>query len=490
MSGTTTDWEVPTSPSVPNTVTSAAPTTPPALVCGNASLLSGPTQPPAGAVVVTPSEDLNSVTQAQPPGTTFWLAPGVYTLGTGQYNQVIPQSNDSYIGAPGAVIDGQHDNLYAFTQQAQNVTIEYLTIQNFGQPGDNNNEGVVNHDSGQGWLISHDTIQHDAGAGVMLGSNDVLSFNCLTSNGQYGFSAYSPQGVSSLTVEHNEISFNNTDNWEVRQPGCGCSGGGKFWDTSGATVTDNYVHDNLSVGLWADTNNTGFDIEGNYIANNYAEGVIYEISYNARIADNTFIRNALGQGPNNPGFPTAALYLSESGSDSRVPGPYGTTFEITGNTFTDNWAGVVLWESADRFCNSPANTSHVCTLVDPSVATLTSCNSVNIALQPYYGDCRWKTQNVSVDHNTFNFDPAAIGTTCTAANNCGLQGLFSQWGTYPSWSPYQGPVIENAIATSQNDHFADNAYQGPWMFMVHDQGSVVPFSTWQTTWKQDTTSNG
>ena len=41
------------------------------------------------------------------------------------------------------------------------------------------------------------------------------------------------------------------------------------------------MHDNHSVGLWADTNNVGFDIEGNYISDNDAEGVFYEISYNA-----------------------------------------------------------------------------------------------------------------------------------------------------------------------------------------------------------------
>ena len=34
-------------------------------------------------------------------------------------------------------------NLYAFTQQASNVTIRYLTIQNFGAPG--GNDGQASH---------------------------------------------------------------------------------------------------------------------------------------------------------------------------------------------------------------------------------------------------------------------------------------------------------------------------------------------------------
>jgi hypothetical protein len=92
----------------------------------------------------------------------------------------------------------------------------------------------------------------------------------------------------------------------------------------GATVTDNYVHDNENVGIWADTDNVRLEHLGNYISNNYGEGVMYEISYNGLIADNTFVHNAVGEGPTNPGFPTGAIYISESGSDSRVAGPYDT----------------------------------------------------------------------------------------------------------------------------------------------------------------------
>ncbi len=58
--------------------------------------------------------DLTAKTKANPPGTTFWLAPGVHTLGTDQYGQVEPKEGDVYIGAPGAVIDGRGHNQFAF----------------------------------------------------------------------------------------------------------------------------------------------------------------------------------------------------------------------------------------------------------------------------------------------------------------------------------------------------------------------------------------
>jgi Right handed beta helix region len=451
---------------------------PPVQVCGDKAVLDGgPTTPPKGAVIIRAGNDSGGVlthTWTIRPDTTYWFAAGEHTLGTGQYDQIAPANGDTFIGAPGAILDGQHKNLYAFTQKASNVTIRYLTIQDFGAPGDNNGQGVVNHDEGSGWHIDHITVQDSAGAGVMLGSNDVLAYSCLKDNGQYGF-----QGAGSdLTVEHNEVVGNNTDNWEARQPDCGCSGGAKFWDVNGATITDNYVYDNLGPGLWADTDNRGFDVEHNYIADNQAEGFIYEISYNLRLADNTFIRNALTAGPQLGGFPDSAVYISESGADSRVPGPYGDTLAITGNTFIDNWGGVVLYENADRYCGSGANSStDYCTLVDPSVATISKCADPSlIGTAPYYNDCRWKTQNVLVSDNVFTFDPASIGPDCTPAKYCGFNGLFSDSGSYVA---YRGTVVENHITFDQNNHFMSNTYNGPWQFVIQDQGHTVSWAKWQ-----------
>jgi hypothetical protein len=464
---------------------SSAPASPPAAICGNASILTGPAKPPHGAVTV-PAGDNGKLLRYLPSDTTYWFAPGVHTLGPGPYAQIIPADGDTFVGGPGAILDGRTVNLYAFTATASHVTVEYLTIQHFGKKGDNGGQGVVNHDSGRHWTIQYDTVQDDAGAGVFIGTGGVVRYNCLTRNGEYGFqSGGGRRGAADEVLDHNEISGNNTDNWEKRVPGCGCSGAGKFWDTRRATVTNNWVHDNRGPGPWMDTDNDDFDIEGNYVNDNEAEGLIYEISYNALIKDNTFVRNAIEAGPKNPGFPTPAIYLSESGGDARVAARY-STIEVTGNTFGDNWAGIVLWENADRFCHSPENTSKkYCTLVDPKVVTLRTCVRGRIDHEPYFSDCRWKTQNVLVDHNAFTFDPADI-KGCAASKSCGFQGLFSNWGTEPRWSPYKGPIIERSITFHQNDVFADNAYKGPWMFMAHDQSRVLNWGQWRARpYRQD-----
>jgi hypothetical protein len=455
------------------------PAAPPVRVCGNAAILGGGSlRAPAHAVRVPAGDD--SGVNLGLSHTTYWFAPGVHTLGGNDYTQIIPGSWSTYIGAPGAILDGQRTNFYAFGGYATHVTVSYLTIEDFGVLGGNQDQGVVNEDSAAWWTIDHSTVIDNAGAGVMLGSDNTLSYDCLESNEQYGFNAYSPKGPVHLLLDHDEIADNDTYNWETRDPGCGCSGGGKFWDVNGAVITDNWIHGNLSAGLWADTDNTGFELTGNYFSDNYSYGLTYEISYNALIENNTFVRNGLGAGPENGGFPTSAIYISESGSDSRVPGPYGQVFLIAYNTFTDNWGGVILWENSNRFCNSPANTSSgACTLVNPAEITSQSCNAQNIMRQPYYSDCRWKTQNVMVEHNIFDLNLGAVGSSCTPTNQCGFQGLFSEYGTYPSWSPYQRTIVEQHITFSQNNHFFDNIYNGPWQFMALQQGDVVTWGQWR-----------
>jgi hypothetical protein len=83
---------------------------------------------------------------------------------------------------------------------------------------------------------------------------------------------------------------------------------------------------------------------------------------------------------------------------------------------------------------------------------------------------------VLVSHNSFTFDPARIGSECTPEKYCGFNGIFSTEG---SLLPYQGAVVEKHITFDQNNHFMSNSYNGPWEFMLQDQGNVVSWSTWR-----------
>ena len=486
---TTTIVKPPTT-SVPPAPNGSWPSSPPAKICGNTSLLSGPATAPAGAILVPAGN--NSSLDLGGAGKTYWFAPGVHTLGTGQYDQIIPSDNSTYIGGPGAILDGQSKNQYAFTQHARNVTIKYLTIRNFVAPM---NEGTVNHDSGENWTMQYNSVINNGGAGIFLGAGNVGFYNCLKDNSQYGFQAYGADGgESNIVLDHNEIVGNNTGDWESKVDGCGCTGGGKFWDVRNVRVTSNYVHDNKSVGLWADTNDNNFLFEGNWIENNDGHAIFWEISYNAAIRNNVIRRNLVAVGPeriqSKDNFPDAAIYISESGGDARVPYDLvgSPTIDIANNLIEDNYNGVTLWENADRFCGSPANTSTgYCTLVNPSVATISTCNSTNISKSPYYSDCRWKTQNVKVHHNTFKMDRANFFNCSTSM--CGRNAVFSNYGTYPSWSPYKADTISKAITYNQGNAFSNNTYAGTWNFTVLDTGNLVSASAWRAApYNQDTGS--
>ncbi|MGH3433807.1 MAG: right-handed parallel beta-helix repeat-containing protein, partial [Thermocrispum sp.] len=212
---------------------------PPAAVCGSNSL-DGPSEPPSGAIVVpTGSNASFDFTQ---PGVTYWFAPGVHTLGDGEFDQIGPGSGSTFVGAPGAILHGRKINRYAFGGQAADVTIRHLTVRGFVAP---NNEGVVNHDSGDGWTIEHSTITANRGAGMMAGSGQRVVGNCLKDNGQYGLNAYQAGNkIADVLVQGNEFAGNNTDDWESQISGCGCTGAMKFWSVDGADILDNWIHHN------------------------------------------------------------------------------------------------------------------------------------------------------------------------------------------------------------------------------------------------------
>ncbi len=212
----------------------------------------------------------------------------------------------------------------------------------------------------------------------------------------------------------------------------------------GPTITDNWVHHNAGPGLWADNNNTGFTIAGNLVEHNDSEGLVYETSYNAAVVGNTFVGNGTVKGPRNPGFPTPAIYVSESGADPRAGDGCTARLLIADNRFIDNWGGVVVWENADRYAGSPANPTQDTTLVNPDVATFDACADPDLI-----GDAALlRRLPLEVPARPRARQPVrarprrARATSCTAENICGVSGVFSNFGTFPPHSPFQGTIVE------------------------------------------------
>jgi parallel beta helix pectate lyase-like protein len=503
----------------------------------------------SGVVVATGTN--NFASYQLKPDTVYYLLPGIHT------GRIQADPHDTFVGGVAhgktTILSGNYAGLnWAIDSNSSagdqaDVTIEYLTIEKYQPDG---NSAAINPDSNTGWTVQYNTITLNVpGAGVILGADGVLRDNCLTLNGQYGFQSEDSDswgedaltgGPYNLTVSGNEISYNDTCDfsgllnnsaigWSHYNPvparyrnshcgtvqGDGDQGGFKLWRTNGATIVDNYIHNNWGVGGWADTNNANTTWANNTITNNEASGITEETSYNFSITNNFIAGNDITDGLANNGFPSPAIYISESGSDrefggipacpeascSRQPS-YSSQSVIRGNTLIDNGGNIFLWQNSNRYCSDASDS--FCTLVNGGQSgpfTLSSCAanlpSASINTSSYIGNmsgkppedwwdgCMWRTENVAITHNTITFHPADImGCDNSAAwPACGAGGIFSEYGSNPSHSP--GWIIPTQLTFFQNDIWSDNTYDGPSTFYAWNQGSDANPVSW-ADWTQNT----
>jgi len=494
---TTTNGTTTTIP--PTTTTEPPPPDPvdPIAVCGTPAL-NGPETAPDGATVVPAGNNANLLGAFGQAGKTWWFAPGVHTLGTGQYTQIQPGKDSTFIGAPGAILDGQMANQYAFSGTQTGVTIKHLTVRNFRSPSQ---EGVVNHESAYGWTLERNTFIRNNGAAVFAGNEMVIRGNCFKENQQYGLSMYKPNspanpidgnGPYNVLLEGNEFAGNVTASEESL--GCsGCTGAMKWWHADKVTIRGNYIHHNNGVGIWADNNNNDFLIENNHLERNADVSIFLEQHYNTLVRNNLLKEETWRQGKGNSGWPQGAIYVSEAGGDARIPARYNK-IEIANNKIENSWGGVTIWESSGRFCNSPWFQGFDCTL-PMGGESASQCVNPGLSNLPLYWDCRWRSMNVDVHHNEFILDPSKITVGCTG--RCGSNAIFSQWSTTnpyincPSWigehwgvtsgerACNTGEVIGKAITYHQNNRFHNNTYVGPWKFNAVDASYHKTWNQWR-----------
>jgi len=115
-----------------------------------------------------------------------------------------------------------------------------------------------------------------------------------------------------------------------------------------------------------------------------------------------------------------------------------------------------------------------------------------INTEPGYTLCRWRTQNIRVKNNYFSVDPAVViaiypNVVRAAHTRIGVMGMFSNFGTYPAWSPYQGAApaphtnrskIDALLNFSQNNVWQSNSYAGPHYWQTPRE-TYQTFTTWQ-----------
>lgn len=502
--------------------------------------------PKASAGVILPTGRHDYASYQLNPNTVYYLVPGTH-IGSFQAD-----TNDAFVGGHShgisTVLTGNYSQQSAIDSNfsagnQSGVTVEYLTIEKYQPDG---NSSAINSDSNTGWTIQYNTITLNVpGAGIILGADNVLNDNCMTENGQYGFQSVdtSPWGADSLTggpynliIEGNEISYNDTCDFEglenntaigwknynpvppqYRNARCGPvntaggeQGGFKLWRTNGVTIKDNYIHNNWGPGAWVDTGNANTTFTGNTITYNTDAAIMEEVSYNFSITNNYIARNAIIGGAGSPGFPSAAIYISESGSDTQFGGvpacsetscsdqrSYATKSVISNNTLIDNGGNILLWQNSNRHCAGIYD--DICTWLKGGASgpfTISACKlnlkSVSINTTTYVGNqtgspredwwdgCMWKTENVTITHNIIDFNPAEIiGCNRTDWSQCGAGGIFSEYSSPPialeSW------VVPTQITFFQNNIWSDNIYNGPSTFYAWNQGNgdnPVSWANW------------
>jgi parallel beta-helix repeat protein len=174
----------------------------------------------------------------------------------------------------------------AIQVSANDVTVSGLTIEHFASLPQG---GAL--EAGDGWKVIANEVRWNHGVGVMViqGDGATVSGNTVADNGQLGIGQYNSADVK---ITGNLVTRNNTDgfwiaDWE--------SGGIKSTRSSGE-VSGNDIVANRGIGMWSDIAEYDRSIVGNRIRDNAADGIRYEISYQANISGNVVEGNGFGTG--------------------------------------------------------------------------------------------------------------------------------------------------------------------------------------------------
>ena len=230
---------------------------------------------------------------------------------------------------------------------AADVSVEYLDIAH----DLHNTTGTIY--TGTGWTITHNNI-HDGystpGNGVAIygGDQGTIEYNCLSKMGDYGVNLFG----SNSHFDYNEIYESNYK----PDPGCGCSGGGKWWGTLNADIVGNAFVDDSPAGggpIWLDNGNSGTLISGNYFYMSYGPAIAAETGFDLHVTDNLFMDGGWGRGSGGCGNNCDGAVLLNSTGGFNVPDSrYENQVLISNNQFVDDWQGIDIWQAGARSCEN------------------------------------------------------------------------------------------------------------------------------------------
>jgi nitrous oxidase accessory protein NosD len=240
-----------------------------------ASLLATPPDPP---VLIPAGQSIQQAVDAHPPGTSFVIAAGVHR------RQVVrPKDGMSFIGQPGAVLDGEDVAPQAFdAYKTKNVVVRGLRITRYRPP--NLNAAIEGADSA-GWVVEDNEIDHNSNGalrayGIRIGTGWIVRGNRIHHNGWVGIEGYNEVGT---LIERNDVFANPPSRFDDT---VGEAANIKLYRCGRITIRDNYVHDGPFFGIWLDRSQPDMTVDGNRVINHGEAGVWYEASYDGIIRHN------------------------------------------------------------------------------------------------------------------------------------------------------------------------------------------------------------
>ena len=311
----------------------------------------------------------------------------------------------------------------AITAPQANITIRDLTVEKFATLAQ---RGAIEI-NGAGWTVKNTELRFNHGAGLhIIGGGSKVTGNYIHHNGQTGITAWNNSGT---LIDRNVISYNNTDGFWLND---GENGGIKITKNA-MTISNNYIHHNRGMGVWADIDNRDVIISGNYISDNSADGVRYEISYDGLITGNILVRNGFDRGRSADG-----VYL---GAGAAVLVNNSTNDIVEKNSFYDNDKGIGLVEA-----NRGAGIFGTWELKDVTVRN----NNVSLTgpaqhgLVQYVGNTGYYTSKGNTfTGNSYHFSPL------TSNRFQWMNGLRTpaQWQAYGNDTTASGSKFDSVIPT-------------------------------------------
>jgi parallel beta-helix repeat protein len=404
------------------------------------------TNPGLGTFLACPSGAVQVSTGSIPsfqPNTNYCFAKGTYS-----HFSTTPQTGDGFYGQGNAVLDGGSSTSQAFnsaeTHIISGVTIDGFTMQNYSDPG-GQPYAVVEVNGGSNVTLSNNTFNDDNTTAISFGGHDgnvpccgpeydysvqnsLVTHNVIENIGYSGINISGSWGGT--TVSYNAVS--NTDTERI-DPEIDVAAIGKFANNDGLIVKGNTTSNNYDIGMWFDDYNVGSTIEDNTFTNDRV-GLMYEISFNATISNNTFSTNGTNwdEGGAAAGVPGAAIRVSASGAVSEnfpsgyshpTDGPNGIS--ISSNTFTNNLEGVYIYNGHGT--GEPANNISV---TGNTVTGSSSGHADSYAMASADGS----SQNVTFSNNTYIL----------------YQSLFADLGG-TSWSGWKGAGFDTNGSTCKTE---------------------------------------